>query len=180
MFAAIKNTPHAREALAGGIMVFMLAIGGALLIVSIYSDIQARELIEAMAPSLRTLCFAIITASATIASLMLTTLGFTQRLNTKFELRFFFQIKMTSFLCTAALTLSVLILLILTIPITESENAQATFTHLYYVLIVGSATISSLIVSVIILLYRTMTDIIYAVEPSERTSPATVDPDMEQ
>ncbi|MEQ8677379.1 MAG: hypothetical protein RLP44_17830 [Aggregatilineales bacterium] len=154
-------------AFMGGFIIFVMASGLALLIGGIYSDTQARSLIEAMAPSLRTLCFAIITASATIISLLLTTVGFAHRLNNDFDARFYKEIKLIARLCTLLLILSVTILLILTMPITENDNLKAWFSAVYYVVIFSSGLLSALSVGTIILLYKTVDDIINVVYPDQ-------------
>jgi len=155
-----------RQALIGGVLVFLGAMLGGVLIGGIYSDTRARVLIEAMAPSLRTLCFAIITASATILSLLLTTVGFTQRLNQDFDIQFYDQIKSIAQTSSLSLVLAVTILLTLTMPLTETDSLRSWFTIMYYVLMVSSAVLAALIVATIIMIYQTVVHIIHAVYPS--------------
>ena len=149
-----------KQALFGGITIFVVALIGTLLIGRIYSDVQAKGMIEAMAPSIRTLSFAIITASATVISLLLTTVGFAQRIESEFDSQFYEQIKMIARLCSISLILSVSVLLTLTIPLTEAEALRSWFTAAYYLLIFCSATLAALVVSTIILLFQTMNHII--------------------
>ena len=156
-----------RKAFIGGFTVFLLALIGALFIGDIYSDTEARVLVEAMSPSLRTLCFAIITASTTVVSLLLTTVGFAHRIKNDFDPHFYQEIKLIAQLCTFLLILAVLTLLALTMPITESDNLRSWFSVVYYVLIISSAILSALIVSTIIVLYETIKNIIRVVYPDD-------------
>jgi len=158
-----------RRALIGGSIIFAGAIIGAFFIGGIYSDTQARQLIAAMAPSLRTLCFAIITASATVISLLLTTVGFSHRLDNDFDPHFYQVVKLIAKLSSASLILSVSVLLTLTIPMTESEALRPWFSATYYVLVFCSALLAAFIVATIILLYQTVNNIIHVVHPTIET-----------
>ena len=160
----MKQT-SSKQAFSVGIIIFLGTLIGTFLIGQIYSDTQARAFIEAMAPSLRTLCFAAITASATVISLLLTTIGFAHRLDNDFDQPFYHQIKLIARLCSLSLIIAVSILLVLTMPVTESDALRTWFSLMYYTLIVFSAALAALIVSIIILLYRTIDHIIYVVYP---------------
>ena len=148
----------------GGI-VFSGALGSGLLVDTIYSDTQAQGMIEAMAGSARTLCFAIITASATIIPLMLTMLSFIHQVDREFDAVFYTQIRTIVLLSSTALILSVLVLLLLTIPLVESEHLQTWFSTLYYTLLVGVSAVSGLIVMIVIMLYRTVDRIVQILTP---------------
>lgn len=166
MVHTLRSSPYSRSAALGGGLVFVLAIFSAYLIGSVYSDTQARGLIEAMAPSARTLCFAVITASATIIPLMMALLSFSRQVDNDFELQFFDQLKLIVLTSSGALVLSVIVLLMLTIPLTESEALRSWFSVAYYLLIFGVSMIAGLIVAVVIMLYRTLTDLIHLIQPS--------------
>ncbi|MGB1286539.1 MAG: hypothetical protein ACPG7F_08405 [Aggregatilineales bacterium] len=165
MYQTITRISHIRVALVFGGVVFLLTIMGALLISNVYSDSQARNLIEAMAPSARTLCFAIITAVATINSLMLTTLSFSHQLDNEFKHHFYHQLRLIAFIGAIALILSVIVLLMLTIPLTESEALREWFTVAYYLLVGGVAGVAGLTIVLIVMLYRTLSHLIKIVMP---------------
>ncbi|MCA9913590.1 MAG: hypothetical protein KC496_09590 [Anaerolineae bacterium] len=163
----MKLSPQAQAYIGGGI-IFLAAIIGAFFIGRIYSDTQARDLIEAMAPSLRTLCFAIITAAATMISLLLTTVSFTHQIDNTFDKSFYGQIRLIARLSTIALILAVSVLLALSIPLTESDALRPWFSAAYYLLTLAAATLAAFIVATIILLFQTMSDIIYVVNQEFR------------
>lgn len=166
MFTTLRLSPNSLSAAVGGGLVFLLAMLSAYLIGNVYSDTQARSLIEAMAPSARTLCFAVITASATIIPLMLAMLSFSRQIDDEFDRQFFSQLKLIVLTSSAALVLAVLVLLMLTIPLIESDTLRSWFTLAYYVLIFFVSTVAGLIVSVVIMLYHTLTGIIHRLQPS--------------
>ena len=165
MLPLLKESARTRVSLMGGMCVSLLALLTAILIVNVYSDTQARVMIESMSPSARTLSFAVMTASATIIPLMLTILSFASRLEREFDRIFYRQVKLISLMSSIALILSVLVLLILTIPVLESDSLQSWFRAIYYILVFCVSILAGLIVSVVLLLYRTVTDIIGIVQP---------------
>lgn len=167
MDGRLIEAPHMRMGLIGGGLVFGGALLSALLIGNIYSDTQARILIEAMAPSAQTLCFAVITASATIITLMLATLSFTYEVDNQFNTHFYRQLNVIALTSSIALVLAVVVLLMLTIPLTEAEALQSWFRMAYYLLIVCVASLSGLIVMIVLMLYKTMKDLIEVVSLSQ-------------
>ncbi len=165
----IERIMHSRLALFSGGSVFCITVLSAVLIGNIYTDTQARSLIEAMAPSTRTLCFAIITASATIIPLMLTMLSFIHQIDREFDRGFYVEIKGVVFISSTSLILSVVLLLMLTMPLVEAENLRPWFTLAYYALVLFVATVSGLIVMVVVMLYQTVAQIIQIISPDEST-----------
>lgn len=167
MHRLVANSAHTRAAMLGGLIIALGSLGTAIIVINVYSDTQARTMIEAMAPSTRTLCFASITASSTIIPLMLTILSFAQRLEREFDELFYRQIKLTARLSSAALVLSVTVLMILTVPLLESEALRSWFQTIYYVLVAGVSSIAGLVVTVVLILYRSLSDIILIVKPED-------------
>jgi hypothetical protein len=76
MSKMFRLVPHATKSLTAGAVIFILAlIGHFVLSQRVYGEVSSRQLIEAMGPALRTLCFATITAASTITPLMLNLVG---------------------------------------------------------------------------------------------------------
>jgi hypothetical protein len=159
-----------KQALLAGTFIFLVAIFGSQVIGRIYSEIQARQLIEALSPSLRSLCLGVISASATIISLLLTTVSFVVQLDSEFDEYFYRDARLITRLSSWALFLAVFILLLLTIPITESDTLESWFSSIYYVLMLCSATLATLIVATIIVLYRALNHILDVCHPNNRLS----------
>ena len=126
---------------------------------------QARGLLEAMTPSVRTLCFAVITSASTIIPLLLTTLSLARRVDQEFEETFYYRVKIIVLLGTVALASSILLLLFVSFPLTESENLRAWFRIVYILVVMGSAWISSLLISIAVTLYFILTDILHMLVP---------------
>ncbi|GAB4522383.1 MAG: hypothetical protein OHK0046_34830 [Anaerolineae bacterium] len=160
MLRIIRRATHLRSALIGGGFVFMLTLLGAVLIGNVYSDTLARGLIEAMAPSIHTLGFAVIATSATVIALMPTFITFAQGLHNNFNAYFYAQVRLIALMCCVALITSVIMLLILTIPLTETDTLSIWFSIVYYFLILCVAVTSAMVVGVIIMLYKTLTDLL--------------------
>jgi hypothetical protein len=157
--------PYARQSFFASVVVFILAISGFLLVGSIYSDIQARGLIEALTPSIHTLCFAVITAASTIIPLLLTILSLTNRLDTEFDRAFYAQVQIIAMLGTIAIASSTLLLLFITMPLTENDGLRVWFSLAYYVIIAGAAWISALLVGIVATLYNALMGVISKLTP---------------
>lgn len=162
----ITLIPYAKISFMGGVLTFMFALLGFLIVGRIYNDTQARGLIEALSPSVRTLCFAVITSSSTIIPLLLTVLSVARRSDTDFNQNFYRQVKVIAVLGTVALASATLLLLFVSIPVTESENLEAWFAIVYFIIVIGSAWVSGLLISISITLYYTLIGVINKLTPS--------------
>ena len=161
----ITLIPYARVSFGASVLVFFAAIAGFLLVGSIYSDTQARGLIEALNPAIQTLCFAVITSASTIIPLLLAILGIANRVDNEFNPVFYARIKIIATLGTLALISAALLLLFITIPITESDALRTWYNIAYYFIIVGSSWITALLVSIVITLYKTLSGLIEFLTP---------------
>ena len=104
-----------------------------------------------------------------IISLLLTTVGFSHRLDNEFDRGFYIEIKLIARLCAIVLALAVTVLLALTMPLTESDTLRPWFTIMYYLLILCSASMAALIISTIILIHQTVANIIQVVYPEPQS-----------
>ena len=151
--------------LLGGILLALISISGYLLVGQVYSASATRQLIEAMIPSVRTLCFALITACSTIVPLMLTILSMVNRADAEFDSNFFRQIKQITLFSAITIMISTVLLVIVSIPITETNEMRRWFNIFYYIIIVSSSTIAGIFTAVVIMLYDMITDIIAILSP---------------
>lgn len=161
----VKMLPYIKKALVGGVMVFIIAIAGYLLVGSVYSDILARRFIEAMLPTIRTLCFAGITAASTMLSLMLAIVGFAQRSDDNFDDGFYHQVELLALLDIILISIATIMLLFISIPITEADDLTGWYNWLYYGLMIGSSLIAGLLVTVVIVLYDTLKGVLHVMNP---------------
>ena len=165
--ACMKNLfryiPYAKESFILSMITFVVAMGGFLLVGSLYSDLRARVLIEGLAPAIHTLCFAVITASSTIIPLLLTILGLANRLNTDFDRNFYARVEIIAMLGTIAIASSTLLLLFITIPLTENDQLYTWFSAAYYIIIFGASWISALLIGIVSTLYNALMGVIRSV-----------------
>lgn len=166
MFRYAKSlTQHAKSTATVIVFVFALAMIGFFLVGRVYSQTQSRVLLEAISPSLRTLCFAVITTSATIIPLLMTMVSLARKSEDKFDETFYIQLKIITWLGTVALVSAALLLLVISIPITENEQLRQWYGFVYMAVVTGASTISALLVGIIITLYQSMQGLIEQLTP---------------
>lgn len=158
----------AKRALIGGILAGGIALAGQWYIGQIYSGAEARRLLEAIVPSARSVGTSVVTASGTILALMLTMLSLTNQVKTNFDTIFFKRIERIGLLSTIALAAGLLLLLILSIPLQESEKVPGSwYTTIYYILIVLTAGLVGLMISVVLMLLNAMKSLLSVLRPGK-------------
>ncbi len=160
----------AKRALIGGLLAGGVAVIGQYLVGRIYTDTEARRLLEAMMPSARSVGTGVVTASATTLALMLTMLSLSRHTASELEATFFIQIRRIGLLSTTALIASVLLLLMLSIPLQETENLPASwYSTVYYVFITLTAGVTGLLVAIVLMLYNAMQSLIAVLHTDLKT-----------
>lgn len=166
MIEQTKNlTQHARSAALVIVVIFVASMFGFSLVGRVYSETQSRVLIEAIAPSLRTLCFAVITTSATIIPLLMTMISLANKVDNDFNETFYIRLRMITWLGTVALISATLLLLVISIPITENERLRQWYGILYIAVVMGASTIAALLVGIIVTLYKAMQGLLEQLTP---------------
>lgn len=159
----------AKRALIGGLLAGGIALAGQWFIGQIYSGAEARRLLEAIVPSARSVGTSVITASGTILALMLAMLSLTNQAKTNFDNVFYRRIERIGLLSTISLAAGLLLLLILSIPLQESKNVPGSwYSIVYYVLIVLSAGLVGLMISVVLMLLNAMKSLLSVLRPGEK------------
>lgn len=167
----ILYIPHAKLAFFSAVIVTVGSLLGFIGVGQIYSDIHARALLEAMAPTVRTLCFAIITSMSTIVSLLLTLIGLSRRWDHDFDQEFYIFLRLITTIGGMTLSIAALLLLFLSIPLTENQQLQTWFGIAYYIVVFASSFITGATISVIVALYQMIMGLIDMVTPTEKTEP---------
>lgn len=166
MIQQAKNlTKHARSTALVIIIIFIISMVGFSIVGQVYSETQSRFLLEAIAPSLRTLCFAVITASATIIPLLMTMLSLAYKAEREFDETFYMRLRVITWLGTIALISATLLLLMISIPITESDDLSQWYGTVYFAVVMGASIIAALLVGIIISLYKTMQGLLFHLTP---------------
>lgn len=152
-----------RKALLGGLIAAVVSITGSVMVGHI-SGSEGLRLVEAMLPSVRFLCIAVMTASATILALMLTVLGLSRNAPSPLRSSHYKRVEQVALLDSITFVLATLLLLMLTIPIGESVAFSAEwYTTMYYVLLVVSSLLGGMLISVVLMIYGTVRDLVEAI-----------------
>ncbi len=146
-------------ALTGGAVATAVALGG-MTAVGRVGSYEARQLLEATMPAIRFLCSSTMTASATVLALMLTLLSFTQGHDTEFKESHYVRIQQISWMAAATIIAATLLLLLLSIPLEESPDIQRYYEWIYYTILISSAGLGGMLVTVILMLYRAISGLV--------------------
>ena len=146
---------------AGAAAAVIMGLGA--FIVGRVSGSEARQLLEAILPTSRFLCSAVMTATATILALMLTMLGMSFNADVKIRPVFYQRIKQIAFYDMIALVVAACFLVVHCIPIVKSDDVDFQwYTVVYYCVLVVAAVLGGGIVTIISMLYAAIRDIIHA------------------
>ncbi|HMB91840.1 MAG TPA: hypothetical protein VKP65_13390, partial [Rhodothermales bacterium] len=157
-------------AVVGGIIAVLFSLVGAFGVGSV-SGAQAMILLEAMFPTTRFLCSAVMTASATILALMLTVLSLSQSFEKPLKPVHYRRIKQVALVTTIAFIASSITLLLHTIPLEQTESVPSTwYDVIYYVLLGTTAMLGGFMTTIILMLYRTVSQLIHVVSPHVSSS----------
>jgi hypothetical protein len=148
------------KAVAGGLSVTVIGLIGTLSIGRI-AGYEAEQLLEQTLPNINMLCNTIILASATILALLLTLLAFSSSIKADLKSSFYQRVKQVAFVDTSLFVITMVVFLLLNFPAAKSESLPAIwFQSVYYATVLASALVGGMIVSVMILLYETVSDLI--------------------
>ncbi|WP_405327582.1 hypothetical protein [Leeuwenhoekiella sp. LLG6367-2.1] len=144
----------------GGLITFVF-LGIAVFFLGDISGYKAKELIEVSLSGLNMLCNTIVLGSATILALLLTLLGISTGSNSKLKKAHYIQVLNIAKLDTILFISALIMFQMFNIPLTESEDMHTEwFKYLYWITLFFSSLISGMMVTVILLLYTTVTNII--------------------
>lgn len=132
----------------------------------IFQHLPPFQLLDAMHGTSNTLCFAGITASATIMPLMLTIFSFARNSEREFNPWFYQRIKSIAFLCCIAFVTGLFTLTVLSAPIGDMpEVSDFWYRFFYYVIVAGLSSMVGVLVGILILLYYSILHIINQLNP---------------
>lgn len=156
-----------RYAAIGGGMAAVITLSGAF-IAGKATGGEAYELLLNSLPSARAFSGNVLLATGTILALMLTLLSFSY--NTKFNLNWvhYQRIKDIALADTITLIFSILVYLLLNVPLEETDLRSADwFAGLYYSTLILSSLLGGCLITVVLMLYQTIKDMIYIIGPGE-------------
>lgn len=170
-----KDIEEARAALArdskqialAGVVAGGVALAG-MLLVNVSSGSEARLLLEAMIPSVRFLCSAVMTASGTILALMLTLISFSSSQERRLKEAYYDRVRQIALVDTGTFAAAIILLLLISVPLAEAADIPAAwYTVVYYVTIVYAAALGGALIAVVLMLYRAITDLIGVIHPDK-------------
>lgn len=165
---AILKMDTKRAAIVGLVTGAAILLGS--LVINIGSGGDPRVLLESMLPSVRALCSAVMTASATILALMLTMLSMSSGNSSKFKPDYFERAQRIARLDTAVLIGAILLLSFISAPLSESQDVPENWhTILYYFTVAGTAVLSGALITVVMMLYSAVNGLIRVLHPQENS-----------
>jgi hypothetical protein len=176
----IKLTKHNKRSMYGGIFATIITGTGAFLLGNI-SGYEAKELIQTSLPGTNTLCNTIALASATILALLLTLLSISSGTSSKLKDVHYKQVLRIAKIDTAVFVVALITFQILNLPMTEAENVPSSwYSTIYYVSLGLSSLLSGALISVVLMLYNAVTNVIRIVGLGEEDNPLIYNDDEEE
>jgi hypothetical protein len=158
----------AQRAAAGGVLAALVTLGAAWLVGSA-SGAGPHDLLKTSLSSTRSFAGTVTLALGNILALMLTFLGLSAGVDVDLKWSHYQRVKQIAWLNTVALIGAVLIYLMLNVPLAESEagtadtNPTTWFSALYYATLVLSSLLGGALISIALMLFNTVRDIIHVI-----------------
>lgn len=158
---------HDRQIALAAVVAAGIALAG-MLLVNVGSGSEARFLLEAMMPSVRFLCSAVMTASATVLALMLTLISFSSGQDQRLKREHYDRVRQIALVDTWTFAAAIVLLLIISVPLAEAAEIPASwYSVVYYVTVVYAAALGGALIAIVLMLYRAITDLIGVIHPDE-------------
>ena len=164
-----------KRALVGGTLAAGAALGGAGL-VGAASGAEARLLLETAMPRVRSFCGTVTISLGNVLALMLTLLSMSRGADVKLKWAHYQRVKQIAFIDAVTLVAAVLIYLVLNFPLADADAAQQAgytrwYAGVYYVVLALVSLLGGALISVVLMLYNTVRDIIQALGPDRDENP---------
>jgi hypothetical protein len=145
-------------AVIGGFLVALFLAGVALTIGRVSAP-EAEFLLESILPTARFLGSGVLTASATTLALMLTLLGLSASIDDPLTDAHYGRIRLIALIDTIAFIGATTLLMTIVIPFSDAAEIDASVhVVVYYALVLGSALLGGIMVTVVLMIYRTIVD----------------------
>ncbi len=157
----------AQNAVIGGVLAAIIISGGSWMIGQVSTG-EILYLLEITMPNVRSFCGTVVLATGTILALMLTLLGLSTSTDIDLTYYHYQRVKEIARIDTITFIVAVLLYLLLNVPVEETDKVTANFFFtLYYATLVISSALAGAIITVILMLYNTIKDIINVLGPKE-------------
>lgn len=149
------------KAVLGGGIAVLVSVAGSWTVGQLHGA-DGLVLLQAMLPTTRFLCSAMMTATATILALMLTVLGVSSNASSTFHAAHFKRLGQIALLDMIAFIGATVLLLVLNIPLEESDSVSMYWYNVaYYTVLFTSSLLGGLLVAVVLMLYSAVKDMIH-------------------
>lgn len=158
-----------RVAATGGLLAALLMAGIAVTVGSVGAA-EARPLLESATPTVRAFASTVMVVSASTLALMLTLLGLSTDTDQDIKGGHFERIRQIAFVDAAAFAGATLLLLALVVPFGDATEIGARwYVGVYYATTLLAAGLGGAVVSVMILLYAAIRDLILTFGPGDQS-----------
>lgn len=158
-----------RFAAIGGAIAAVVGFGG-MALVGTATAFEARRLLDAVLPTVRFAASSFIAGGGTILALMLTLITFSLNHDLEFTRSHYRRIRDVAVLTTLVIVASVVLLMFLSFPIGEADVTVGWYTWVYYTLLLGGALTGGVFISVILMLYYAVRELIRVGEDAESSA----------
>ncbi|QDO92591.1 hypothetical protein FNB79_00870 [Formosa sediminum] len=168
MFDFITNN---KNAIYGGVLATLFTGLGVFLLGNV-SGYEARHLLKVSLNSLNMLCNTIVLASATILALLLTLLSVSDGSKDTIKERHYQQVLSIAKFDVVLFISALILFQFFNIPISESENVPTSwFSIIYWTTLASTSIISGMMITVIMMLYNAVTNLIAIIGLGEKDHP---------
>ncbi|PZD76716.1 hypothetical protein [Mesonia sp. K7] len=149
-----------KKPIYGGIIATLFT-GAGVFILGNVPGYEAKQLITSSLSGINMLCNTIVLASATILALLLTLLGISTGTKSRLKNAHYQQVLNIAKFNTILFVGALLLFQFFNIPITESDKVPTSwYTTIYWITLFFSSLLSGMMITVVLLLYSTVTNII--------------------
>lgn len=153
-----------QKALISGLITLIISVMSAILIGKV-SDFTAQNMLKALIPNINVLCNTVILVCGTILALLFTVLSLSSGVDVHLKKTFYHRIRHVAIFDTILIITATIVFLLLNFPLSEANSlSEGLFQILYYTTLAFISFIGGLIVTVILMLYNTVSDLIKVVE----------------
>ncbi len=149
---------------AGAGVLVALTIGTVTLVMGNIGETEARQLVKAIIPTSRAFCASLMTVSSTILALMLTLIGIGGGSNVKLTDAHYDRILKIGFYDAILFSLTAVMFVMHCVPVYESDKIpEWWYPTIYYGVLSSASALAGGAVSIIILLYLALKDLVKVV-----------------
>ena len=153
-----------RALIGGSVSAIVILAGGWL--VGFASGSEAYHLFKTTLPSTRSFAGTLSLALGNILALMLTLLSLSASMDIDIKWAHYQRVRQIAWIVTVTLIVTILVYLLLNIPITESDkDLMQWYTAIYYSTLTFSALLGGAFITIVLLLYNTVRDMIGVLNP---------------